>query len=285
MKVAAVTMVYNEAHFLPRWIRHYVREFGAENCTIVDHGSDDGCADGLSGINLVRIPRSPADEVQRAQFLSSFCAALLTWYDWVVYTDVDEFLVADPNYYPSIRDLLAASPHPVINAIGFNVLHEQGKEPPIDPNRPVSEQRRWIMLVSSMCKPLAISRPVQWAPGYHSSDAPVEFDRLFLFHLRFHDFQYALARLQKTRTMQCCRPEEDPTWKLSDEVLVNELTKFMQCIRRTGMSLDLSTPPIANLLEFMRKQATERKDELYKIRLDLAVPELWELPRRFVGTF
>src|SRR5581483_1471923 len=129
MKIAAVTMVYNEAHFLPRWIRHYAAQVGAGNCTVIDHGSDDGCTDALPGVNLLRIPRSPTDEVERARFLSGFCASLLSWYDWVIYTDVDEFLVADPDHFASLPDLLAASAHPVITSIGFNLHHEERREP------------------------------------------------------------------------------------------------------------------------------------------------------------
>lgn len=285
LKVAAVTMVYNEAHFLPRWVRHYAAQFGAENCTVIDHGSDDGCTDALGRINLVRIPRSPTDEDARAKFISGFCAALLTWYDWVIYTDVDEFLVADPAHYPSIPDLLAATPHNVITAVGFNVHHDDPREPPIDPERPVSGQRHWMMMVVAMCKPLAIRRAVQWAPGFHSSDAPVDFDRLFMFHLRNYDTPQSLLRLHKTRTMPRRDYAADPNSQISDDEWRTRMQQIMSLVRKSGLSFDIDKPPLAELLETLRKESQQRKDEVYKLRLHLAVPELWELPRRFVGTF
>ena len=285
MKVAAVTMVYNEAHFLPRWVRHYAAQFGATNCTVIDHGSDDGCTDDLGRVNLVRIPRSPTDEDARAKFISGFCASLLTWYDWVIYTDVDEFLVADPARYASIPDLLAASPHEVITTVGFNVHHDERREPPIDPARPVSAQRPWMMMVVAMCKPLAIRRPVQWAAGFHSSDAPVAFDPLFMFHLRNYDTQQSLLRLEKTRTMARRDQAADPNSQISDEEWRNRMGQIMGMVRKSGVAFDVDKPPLTGLLDTLRTEAEQRKDEAYKLRLHLAVAELWELPPRFVGTF
>ena len=233
----------------------------------------------------MRIPRSPTDEGPRARFISTFCASLLTWYDWVIYTDVDEFLVADPAHYPSIRDLLAATPHNVITAIGLNVHHDDPREPPIDPERPVSEQRHWAMMVVAMCKPVAIRQPVQWAAGFHSSDAPVDFDRLFLFHLRNYDTQQSLLRLHKTRTMSWRDYGADPNAIISDDEWRTRMRQMMSLVRKSGQPFDIDKPPLAGLLGTLRTESEQRKDELYKLRLHLAVPELWELPRRFVSTF
>jgi hypothetical protein len=285
MRVAAVTMVYNEAYFLPRWIRHYAAQFGAENCTVIDHGSDDGGADHMGRVNLVRVPRSATHEGPRAKFVSDFCASLLSRYDWVIYTDVDELLVADPLHFPSMHDLLAASPLEVITAIGFNVHHEERREPAIDPDRPVSEQRRWTMMVVSECKPLAIRRPVQWVGGFHCCDAPVEFARLFLFHLRNYDTQQSLLRLHKTRTMSWHDYGADPNAILSDDAWRAQMQQTMNQIRRAGVSFDTERPPLAGLLELLRKEAEERKNERHKLQFSRHVPELWELPRPFVGTF
>jgi len=47
MRVAALTMAYNEPVWAGVWARHYAGQLGAEHCTILDHGSDDGSADNL----------------------------------------------------------------------------------------------------------------------------------------------------------------------------------------------------------------------------------------------
>jgi hypothetical protein len=93
-KVAAVTMVYNEDVYLPIWMKHYSRQVGVENCYVVDHGSTDGSTENLGRCNVLRIPRSPYDPFKQSAFNSEFCSSLLHWYDWVVYSDVDELVMA-----------------------------------------------------------------------------------------------------------------------------------------------------------------------------------------------
>ena len=193
--------------------------------------------------------------------------------------------MADPAHYPSIRDLLAATPHDVVTAVGFNVHHEERREPAIDPERPVSEQRRWTMMVVSECKPVAIRRPVQWVAGFHCSDAPVEFDRLFLFHLRNYDTQQSLLRLHKTRSTPWRDDDADPNAIISDDEWRSRMRQTMSQIRRAGLTFDIERAPLAGLLQFLKTELAEREGELFKLQLSRHVPELWELPRRFVGTF
>jgi hypothetical protein len=59
MKLAAITMVYNEPDYMDIWCRHYARQVGAENCYVIDHVSDDGTTDGLGDVNVTRLARSP----------------------------------------------------------------------------------------------------------------------------------------------------------------------------------------------------------------------------------
>ena len=97
MRIAAFTMVHNEADFLPLWIRHYGREIGVENLYCVDHGSDDGSTEGI-GISITRFPRRrDFDSVIRSFLIANFHASLLRSHDAVIFSDADEFLVADPG--------------------------------------------------------------------------------------------------------------------------------------------------------------------------------------------
>ena len=54
--------------------------------------------------------------------------------------------------------------------------------------------------------------------------------------------------------------------------------------RRRGLGFYCVSAP-SKLLDMLRKEAAARAGEMFKLRLDLAVQELWELPRRFAGTF
>ena len=138
VSVAAVTMVYNEPDFLPRWIKYYSSQVGKDRCYIIDHGSSDGSTEGLS-VNVLRIPRSPMHDEKRARFISDFASSLLEWHDAVIYSDVDEFLVADPTYYELLPDFCLRSPHLTTNAIGVNVLQTSDEVFPLESNSPVLE--------------------------------------------------------------------------------------------------------------------------------------------------
>lgn len=287
--LAIVTMVYNEAVFLPLWLRHYTLQAEPRHCYVVDHGSDDGSTDraGLpAGLNLVRIPRSPQDDARRCRFMSQFCAGLLVWYESVIYVDVDEILVADPALHASLADYAASlDAHAVISAIGLDLLHCPDDEPVLDWSRPVSLQRRWLRFSSAMCKPVLIRRPVSWAPGFHNIDAPPRFDELFLFHLRYVDLEAGLARLALTRAQAWGSPQAGSHQRMADTVWRDMLLGMASLPRLTRGTLGLEDELLHGWLARVMQSTSSRQAELYRIDLHLSGDSLWRLPERFVGCF
>jgi glycosyl transferase family 2 len=285
--LAIVTMVYNEPQFLPLWLRHYTAEVQARHCYVIDHGSDDGCTDPArlpAGLNLLRIPRSPQDDARRCRFMSQFCAALLVWYESVIYVDVDEILVADPGLHASLADYAASLDRDaVISAIGLDVVHSPEDEPELDWERPVSQQRHWVRFSSSMCKPVLIRRPVSWAPGFHNIDAPPRFDELFLFHLRYADLQSGLARLARTRTQAWVSATAGSHQRMADTTWRDMLLGMAALPRQAPNSLGLDDPSLHAWLARVVQSADSRQSELYRIDLHLSGDVLWRLPERFVG--
>ena len=284
-KIAAVTMAYNEPDFLPIWARHYGAQVGAKHCYVVDHGSDDGSTEALGEVNIARIPRSPQDEERRARFISRFCTSLLDWYDWVIYTDVDEIALPDPRFYASFAEFCEVVVPEVVTAVGLNVQHVPAIEPPVDLARPVTEQRRWVRFSSAMCKAVLVRRAVEWAPGFHCvADAPVVFDQLYLFHLRWFDRDAGLRRLAKTRSMAWSGLVM-PWQVLSDAELVAMIDAIAALPRREGVAFDTGIPPLRDLIGTLLEGAKGREHDRYKFDLTLDASELWEIPARFRGTF
>lgn len=215
--IAAVTMVYNEPEFLPLWLEYYGRELGAQNLYVVDHGSDDGSTDNLRGANRIRIPRSPQDDPKRTRLIRRLVEGLLEYYGTVIHTDVDEFVVPDPSVADSLRDYCVDRKNAVVTAFGLNIVHVPLLEKPVNEGSPVLTQRSFVRFVSPMCKPVIVSAPVNWSPGFHGCEHPAQFENLFLFHLRYYDLDKGLLRLARTRAQPWQQEGAGQHQRVSDE--------------------------------------------------------------------
>ena len=97
-EVAVITMARDEGELLPLWVSHYARHVGIDNLVVLDDNSVDGSTEGL-GCTVHRVPELKgglAFEPVRMRLMNGLAAGLLAVYDYVVFVDVDEFLVTDP---------------------------------------------------------------------------------------------------------------------------------------------------------------------------------------------
>lgn len=280
MRVAAVTMAYNEAYFLPIWIRHYAAQLGAEHTYVLDHGSDDGSTTGLP-CHVVPLPRGALDEVARAAAVSEFCAGLLRRYDAVLHADADELLVADPRHHDSLAAYAATAPAEVVTAVGLDLHHLPDEEPPLDLVQPVGRQRGWTRFAASMCKPALIRRAVDWAPGFHCCDAPLVLDQLWMFHLRYVDLGAGLARLARSRAITVTDEAGNLHQRVPDSAFTDLMRGVAALPRRDQVPFDPALPPLQRWIAALRASRAEREDQLYKLDLSLAGDELWAMPPRF----
>lgn len=214
MRVAALTMVYNEPVWARVWVRHYARQIGAENCLVLDHGTDDGSTDGL-GVPVERLRRSALNEDARAALVSDCVRELLRGYDAVVHTDADELLIADPAQYADLRSFAGAAGE-VTTAVGLDLQHLPDEEAPFDSERSLGLQRQWVRFSAAMCKPAMVRRAVRWSPGFHSCDARRVVGPLYLVHLRYADLAAGLRRLARTRSQSFARADLNPHQRVDD---------------------------------------------------------------------
>jgi hypothetical protein len=270
MRIAALTMVYNEPVWARVWVRHYARQVGAEHCLVLDHGSTDGSTDGL-GVAVERMRRSALDEDARAVVVSDCVRALLQRYDAVVHTDADELLVADPLHYADLTAYAADAPV-VATAVGLDLQHLPDEEAALDAGRPLGSQRRWVRFSAAMCKPALVRAPVQWRPGFHSCDARRETGPLFLLHLRYADLGIGLARLGRTRTQAFARNDVNPHQRVADEEFA-VMVRAIGRLPKVGGDLRPDGALIAPWMERMRAGWSCGDDQL-----SLAGDRLWSLP-------
>jgi len=201
MKTFAFTTVYNEAFFLPRWIAYYASQLGHENLFVLDHGSTDFSTANLGGINVIKVPRQNYDEGKRCDSASDFHAALLGYYDCGFVTDIDEFVVANPQKYKSLQDFTERTTHESLCAVGLELLHIPSLEPDFLSHLSILSQRRTVFFNSKICKHCFARRPTRFGGGFHTSTNPVRFDPdFFLFHLKHFDYAWRLLRQKVTRS-------------------------------------------------------------------------------------
>jgi Glycosyl transferase family 2 len=197
MKTAVFTTTYNESIFLPMWVKYYGDEFGRNNLFILDDGSTDGSTDMLHDTTVIRLRRSKRkDEDDRAKFISRCQKALLKFYDIVIYTDTDEFLIPDPEKYRTLADFISLCCKTFVNPVGLDLYHVEELEPAIDLGKAILSQRSYVKFSGLYCKPLISRIALEWEPGLHACQYPpnVQLD-LFLFHLKRMDVTMARNRL------------------------------------------------------------------------------------------
>lgn len=231
-RVAAITVVRDEAEMLPRWIRYYGDEFGVENLVVVDDRSSDGSTDGLP-CPVVRHDGFPDGQFERARMrlVSELASTLLGRYDAVLFADADEFLLADPDRYDGLRDFLARRPElSVAGGLGLNVVHHLDHEEPLRRAEPVLGQRRFAKLVGKLSKPSLKRVDAPWVRASHGIRAPYVPDRgLLLVHLKFAD----LDLLRRTADLRhAVRAQagltEKSAWARTGDELARDLRSFLR---------------------------------------------------------
>ena len=171
--ICALTTARNEPGFVQKWVAHYGAALGAENLFVLLDGHDQPVPDGLGRANVLRLPHRPAGRAagdrRRARIMSHFAAGLFHLYDMVIATDVDEFLLVDPQTGQGLRAYLSglAQPPAAISALGLDVGQHLEREAPLDPARPYLDQRRYAHVSARYTKPVIATRPVTWGSGMH----------------------------------------------------------------------------------------------------------------------
>jgi predicted O-methyltransferase YrrM len=193
-RFAVVTMVADEAFFLPIWLRYYRSFADAADIYVLDHDSADGSTDG-PGFQRIPVQNPVLDWAWHVEMVRRQQAALLERYDVVLCTDVDEIVVPDPAY-GDLGRYVAEFSGDFVTCRGWEVLHDPATEPALDPLRPVLEQRNRWFRNPAYSKPLLATVPMPWTGGFHGRTDGLTRDdpRLFLVHLHRVDFDRCLAR-------------------------------------------------------------------------------------------
>jgi hypothetical protein len=230
--VAVVTMARDEGQMLKRWVSYYGAAVGRSSLVIFDDGSVDGSTEDL-GCTVHRLPNFPGGKMfipSRMKLASGIAAGLLACYDYVIFADVDEFLIPDPDQFEGLVDFLKARPHSdVIAGMALNVVHHAEVEAGIDPERPILDQRSFAKFIPRMCKPSIKRIPAAWRHSTHAITAPYRVDSgLFMMHMKFHD-RNSLRQLGDRRraAFESDGRGMNSSWKLTGGEITQRVTGFL----------------------------------------------------------
>lgn len=239
---AVMTIVRDEAVFLPIWLRYYHQFFSAQDVYVLDHQSVDKSIDSGS---FIRIPLHHGeygagwqrDVVQRYQH------ELIGRYDVVLYTDVDEIVAPDPRL-GDLGTYIDSFDEDFVTCQGYEVLHQKDDEPPFDPTRRVLEQRFTWYANPSYSKPLLARVPMLWHGGFHQRfDEKMNSDpNLYLIHLHRMDYDTCLARHRQRAHFPLAQIDRDQGWGYQNRI--TDPTEFSSWFFHDNGPVPLRPEPI-----------------------------------------
>ena len=184
-------MVRGGEHYLEKWVSWYGGQFGRSNLYILFDGTDQVPPPCTDGCNIRIVPRVEGSVAQgdrgRIKLLSTLASELLKDYEFVIGSDVDEYLALDPACGNSLADYLYLTPtegRKCFSALGCDVVQNISCEEPMDWSKPFLEQRSFAILSTRYTKACILCAPASWGSGFHrvhGSNFHILND-LYLFH-------------------------------------------------------------------------------------------------------
>jgi len=232
-KLACVfTLSHNEKYILPIWLNYYHQSFDWEDIYVYDHcSSDESIVYSSDESNDIIEPPGPHTYFQRygrkhnlkcnvgkvwqsdetglsepfwgTQWIEDFernnIILLLKEYEYVIMAESDELLLPNPEKYKNLRDYiehLKMNNKDKARATGYEIVHQPDKEPDIDWNSNIKNQRRYWMRYGMWDKTIISSKYLSWSIGFHFVNDnldPADPD-LILCHLHRLDWKWKLER-------------------------------------------------------------------------------------------
>lgn len=303
MKIAAITMVYQEYAMLKKWYDHYGRLVGYDNLYVVSHGHDDRHREITPLASHITVPRDVLRgfEGRRQRSLADLQKSLYPYYDAVIRVDVDELIFVDPALYDGLSSCFEATQLDKTDAwfaLGFNLFSlEPGVS--VDINSTITEKMRDCVITTVYSKAVASRwNSVVFLHGaLYVGGKKLHIDRykmpegLYLAHLKYvnSDELAAANRVRADMTSRELhgddRAEIGPFWEMGDEEAQKWLDRW-RALPEVDAEEEFTRARLAMSTEWMRVSPKSFAGEDARI-----LPGRYNgksrvrLPDRFVGAF
>lgn len=201
--LAIVTIVRNEAVFLPIWLKYYTSLVEPQHIYIIDNDSTDGSTTDIP-YHVIKAPSEYyCSHKWILETVQTVVDSLLTiGYDYVLFAEVDEFIIPSPTLYPGgLQEYIKNMKQPTVRATGYNLFHDYVNNPqPIDLSKSILSQRNVWYPDVLYSKNAITSISLWWIAGFHGVDFPKEYENmipdpnLYLLHIKKFDYQYYINR-------------------------------------------------------------------------------------------
>jgi hypothetical protein len=125
---------------------------------------------------------------------------------------------------------------------------------------------------------------VAWSPGFHSADAPIVFDGLFLFHLAYVDLRTALRRQEKRRRTEKRTADTAMHHRVDDETVYGWIEGWSRMKPLEDATLDAGCGAMAEFQRRVAASARGREGHTFGIDLNIVGNRLWAVPERFADS-
>jgi len=200
------TVVKNENYFLKKWLEYYRKHFDDCDIIVFDNMSTDGSTKDLP-VKTHKLHNSNCyDPTWMWNKINDITVELLEDYKYVVYTDVDEFLITnDGSSLNSALDKIININQPCVISKGYDIIHIPIEEPdPFDVNKSILKQRKYINPNQMYDKVVMINYDPEFCTGAHTAMNEIWYSEneritpnISLIHCKKFDRQLIINRIKQ----------------------------------------------------------------------------------------
>jgi hypothetical protein len=269
-KIAVLTMARNAEFFLCRWIEYYGKAFGKENLYVFLDGEDQKIPENSNTVNIQLLKHSQEDIVKadnnRIAFLNKVSEKLLEKYDIVIGTDVDEFLILEPNINGNLKDYISKKRFKTsISALGIDVGQCLSQESEIDNKKQLLQQRSYALISSRYSKAIIKRKNVNWGAGFHRIKRKnFHIDKnLYLFHFGSCDEKMILNSFSDKEKIQS-------NW---EKHLHKRMKVIILISKKTAYNFDKTVKVARVIQSIFRPIYAWNKPSMLGLKLVVKIPE------------